>query len=118
MRKLSRFLFLIVKKVKNNKINMHAYETAYAFSSENDTCKVHLGKKRKVWWLALDSCVAFPLVPYNLVKMIAVLIDASPWIRTMHLIYFRGMHGADHFFTLLEKKKTFSHKFTCCVYPF
>ena len=76
-------------------------------------------KKRKVWWLALDSCVAFPLVPYNLVKMIAVLIDASPWIRTMHLIYFRGMHGADHFFTLLEKKKkTFSHKFTCCVYPF
>ena len=47
MRKLSRFLFLIVKKVKNNKINMHAYETAYAFSSENDTCKVHLGKKTK-----------------------------------------------------------------------
>jgi len=47
MRKLSRFLFLFVKKVKNNKINMHAYETAYAFSSENDTCKVHLGKKTK-----------------------------------------------------------------------
>ena len=23
-------------------------------------------------------------------KKIAVLIDASPWIRTLHLIYFRG----------------------------
>ena len=105
MRKLSRFLFLIVKKVKNNKINMHAYETAYAFSSENDTCKVHLGKKRKVWWLALDSYVAFPLVPYNLVKMIAVLIDASPWIRTMHLIYFRGKRGKPFLYLTLNKNK-------------
>ena len=65
--KIIPFFVLFVKKVKNNKINMHAYETAYAFSSENDTCKVHLGKERKVWWLALDSYMAFPLVPYNLV---------------------------------------------------
>ena len=45
--KIIPFFVLFVKKVKNNKINMHAYETAYAFSSENDTCKVHLGKKTK-----------------------------------------------------------------------